>query len=62
LLPIFWAYPEQHAFTDQLWSSLFVLLEILSFLGAKIVQATIPGDAKTVSVQTPAPSEAHARS
>jgi len=62
LLPIFWAYPEQHAFTDQLWSSLFVLLEILSFLGAKIVQAIIPGDAKTVSVQTPAPSEAHARS
>jgi hypothetical protein len=41
LLPVLWAYPAPHVFADQLWSTLFALLALLSFSAAALVRTII---------------------
>jgi hypothetical protein len=41
LLPVLWAYPSPHVFADQLWSTLFALLALLSFSTAALVRMVL---------------------
>ena len=41
LLPILWAYPGSYVFADQLWSTLFALLALLSFSAAGLLRTIL---------------------